>query len=358
MAVAYGLIKQKAHVILLDSEEPKLTASRGNFGLVWVQGKGLGMPRYAEWSLEASQEWPEFSGTLQNQTGIDLSYHKTGGLEFCLGKQELQARRKVLKQMSLESRTGRYESEILNRTKLQDLLPKIELGPQVSGASFCPHDGHVNPLRLLQALHLGFQGEGGRYSSGQMVQRIEPSHGSFGVQTETHHFHCAKVVIACGLGTVELAKNLGMEIPLKPERGQVLITEKTRKVLPCAAVTIRQTDDGRFMLGGSHEDVGYDLDTSHEILKNIAQHGVRVFPCLADLKLIRSWAALRVLTPDKHPIYIESDAYPGAFAVTTHSGITLASLHAKQLPLWILEDEAPPEFEQFHPERFRVPQAA
>ena len=38
-AVAYGLAEQKASVVMLDREDFQLTASRGNFGLVWLQGK-------------------------------------------------------------------------------------------------------------------------------------------------------------------------------------------------------------------------------------------------------------------------------------------------------------------------------
>ena len=54
-AVAYGLVEQKASVVMLDREDFQLTASRGNFGLVWLQGKGYGMPRYAQWSQEATE---------------------------------------------------------------------------------------------------------------------------------------------------------------------------------------------------------------------------------------------------------------------------------------------------------------
>ena len=43
ISLAYGLSKQSAKVLLIDKENPLLTASRGNFGLVWVQSKGEGM---------------------------------------------------------------------------------------------------------------------------------------------------------------------------------------------------------------------------------------------------------------------------------------------------------------------------
>ena len=152
VSLAYGLAKQNADVILLDKEDFQLTASRGNFGLVWVQGKGRGMPRYAEWSIEAADKWPAFAEKLKSETGIDLQYQKTGGLEICLGEEEYQERIRFIEEMRRESRNGIYDCEMLSSKDLQQMLPKIKIGEEVSGASYCSHDGFVNPLNLLKAL--------------------------------------------------------------------------------------------------------------------------------------------------------------------------------------------------------------
>ena len=52
-SLAYGLAKKGVHVNVLDNVKGMYSASRGNFGLVWVQGKGQGMPHYAEWTFRA-----------------------------------------------------------------------------------------------------------------------------------------------------------------------------------------------------------------------------------------------------------------------------------------------------------------
>jgi glycine/D-amino acid oxidase-like deaminating enzyme len=72
-SVAYGVAERGVRVALLDQGGSAPNASRGNFGLAWVQGKGLEMPRYAEWSLEAAQAWPEFATHLREQTGISTA---------------------------------------------------------------------------------------------------------------------------------------------------------------------------------------------------------------------------------------------------------------------------------------------
>ena len=146
VSLAYGMVKKGAKVILIDKVDNRLTASRGNFGLVWFQGKGKGMPRYVEWCIEAIERWPEFAENLETETGFNLNYEKTGGLEICLGEEEHQERVNFIEEMSRASRSGRYDCEMISRKELQGMLPKIKLGKEVSGASFCSHDGCVNPL--------------------------------------------------------------------------------------------------------------------------------------------------------------------------------------------------------------------
>ena len=59
-SIAYGLAKTGDRVVLLDEGDDAFRAARGNFGLVWVQGKGLGNPDYARWTLRAAAAWKAF----------------------------------------------------------------------------------------------------------------------------------------------------------------------------------------------------------------------------------------------------------------------------------------------------------
>jgi len=62
LAIGYGLSRRGFSVLLLDAEDTALRAARGNFGLVWVQGKGAYFPPYADWTcdhLNYGQSWLE-----------------------------------------------------------------------------------------------------------------------------------------------------------------------------------------------------------------------------------------------------------------------------------------------------------
>ncbi|MEC9070057.1 MAG: FAD-dependent oxidoreductase, partial [SAR324 cluster bacterium] len=75
------------------------------------------------------------------------------------------------------------------------------------------------------------------------------------METRTNSFNAEKLVIAGGLMTTKLAKMVGMEVPVIPERGQILVTERTSRVFNYPTAGIRQNFDGSFMLGSSHEAV-------------------------------------------------------------------------------------------------------
>jgi glycine/D-amino acid oxidase-like deaminating enzyme len=115
---------------------------------------------------------------------------------------------------------------------------------------------------------------------------------------------------------------------------------------------MRQTDEGTVMLGDSQEDVGFDITTKVAVLNKIADRNTRIFPALKQASIIRTWAALRVMSPDGFPIYEQSQRYPGAFAATCHSGVTLAGAHALALAPAIMQGALPESLAAFSSARF------
>ena len=353
-AVAFGIAERGARVIVLDEGDRAFRAATGNAGLVWYQGKGRGMQRYQEWTLEAIQAWPDFAENLKELTGIDVSYHKPGGLTFCISEAEYESRRDLVDTIRREAASDSYDCTMLDRKEVQELLPGMKLGDSVVGASYARQDGHVNPLALLTALHTGLKKCGGFYYSGHTVVDIHQHSNRYEVQTGRDTFAAPKLVIAAGNGTGQLARTVGMIIPVRPEKGEILVTERIRPCLPLPCNRIRQTTEGSFLIGASQEDAGFNVQTNTRVIKGMADRARKVFPVLGKLKIIRSWAALRVKTPDKMPVYERSDSSPELFAIALHSGVTLASLHAIELPKWILDGDEPPGFHHFRSRRFDV----
>src|SRR5512141_660813 len=91
-AIGYGLVCAGLGVALVDEGDVAFRASRGNFGLVWVQSKGLGLPQYSNWTQLSARRWPELAALLATDAGADVALEQPGGFHVCLSGRELDAR--------------------------------------------------------------------------------------------------------------------------------------------------------------------------------------------------------------------------------------------------------------------------
>ncbi|MBY0265978.1 MAG: FAD-binding oxidoreductase [Burkholderiales bacterium] len=355
-AVAYGLARLGQRVLVLDEGDIAHRASRGNFGLVWVQSKGFGVPEYQRWTRRSADDWADFSAELLSETGVASGHERPGGVTICLNEEELERRRKRMEQLHLEAGETQFQYEMLNPAELKKLIPAI--GPEVVGASFTPYDGHANPLYTLRALHAALLKHGGRYQPNARVTAVDARPGDFRVSAGGHSYAAPKVVLAAGLGNKELGAMVGLNVPVRPVRGQIIVTERMQPVLPMPTLMIRQTVEGTIMIGESREESGFDDTTSPEIVHTLAQRAVKTFPFLRHARIVRSWGALRVMSTDGLPVYEQSVQFPGAFVCTCHSGVTLAAAHARHYARYVVEGALPAELARFSTGRFNVQAAA
>ena len=326
VATAWGLAREGCKVVVLDEGDRAVRASRGNFALVWVQSKGLGLAPYAGWTIRSSNAWHGFSDLLKQETGLDVSFQRPGGFHLCLSEKELEARANVLKRLHNQPGIVDYKTEILTHDQVKAMLPDI--GPEVVGGSFCPLDGHVNSLRLFRTLHAALNARGVTYRPSHRVDNIMREGGEFRLTTTQGEVRAAKVALAAGNANMRLAPMVGLDCPMKPERGQIVVTERLRPFLNHPVVTLRQTDEGTVMIGDSKEESVDPTGLTIGVSATEAERAVRQFPLLANVNVVRTWSAIRVMTQDGFPIYDESKTHPGAFTVCCHSGVTLAANHA------------------------------
>ncbi|MGO3455583.1 MAG: NAD(P)/FAD-dependent oxidoreductase [Marinomonadaceae bacterium] len=349
-SLGYGLARAGKEVAILDKGDRDFRAARGNFGLLWVQGKGAEFPEYAKWTQFSAQQWPELAQELKEVTGVDVCLQQKGGIHYCLTEQEFMEYEIELKQQANLS-NGQFEFQMLRNKQLLALEPHIS--PTIYGGAYSPNDGHVNPLLLLRALHIGFQRKGGEYCPRHGVNRITPTENGFHLDTDAGQYITNKVILAAGLENKRLAPMIGLAQPLTPQRGQLLITERLPKLLNYPSIYLRQTGEGSIQIGDSHENSGLDDSNTSSVMATLAKRAVDLLPELKHTHIVRGWGALRVMSPDGYPIYDEAPAYPGkAFAFSCHSAVTLAAAHALCLATMLLDGTITSNLNTFSSTRF------
>ena len=352
-SIAYGLRERVGSIAVLDEGDVALRASRGNFGLVWLQSKGHGMGAYSRWTLGSTRLWPRLAAQLQGETGIDVALEQKGGLTPLMGDDEIEARHRWMRALMAQPGVEPYEWRLLDHHQAASLVPG--LGKDVTGAIWTPHDGIVNPLKLLRAFHTAFDRTGVAYLPHHGVETIARTAQAFELATPRGTVRARKVVLASGLRNGALGAQVGLRLPMAPQRGQIIVLERTRRLLETPMVTLRQNDEGSWLVGDSQEDAGYaEHVTTLPVLATLADRAVRTLPALKDVRAVRAWSALRVRAQDGFPVYEQSSSHPGAFIVTCHSGVTLAATHAMKLAPMIAAGALAPELDTFSTRRFHV----
>ncbi|WP_267211542.1 NAD(P)/FAD-dependent oxidoreductase [Chelatococcus asaccharovorans] len=324
-ALAYGFARQGLSVLVLDGEDGDMRAARANFGLVWVQGKGAKAPAYHDLTRQSANLWPSFLQELEGCVETRIDYARPGGLFYCLSDHEYEARDALNKRMHNQAEYS--DTRMVDRRELERMMPAVTFGSEVVGASYCLADGHANPLQLLAALQQAITALGSKLLFRSTVGSIRPEKTGFTVHATSGSFRAPKVVVAAGLATPLLTEPLGFTIPLRSERGQLLVTERLTPILPYPASGLRQTADGTVMIGATKEEAT-DRGVTVASATKLALRATRIIPALSAARLVRQWSGFRVMPPDGSPIYAQSERYPGLFVAACHSGVTLAAAHA------------------------------
>ncbi|MCS6854245.1 MAG: FAD-binding oxidoreductase, partial [Elioraea sp.] len=312
---------------------------------------------YGLWTIASARAWPSFAAALREESGIDVGLRQDGGYTLFLREDDVADRAAAL---ALACRRMPDQSllwDVQERARLARALPGV--GPDVAGGLYCPLDGEVNILRVMRALHVALRRRGVSLLSPWVVERVEPlAGGGFLLRSGNQALEAAKVVLAAGLGNRRLAPWVGLSAPLRPQRGHIMVTARLPRLLPVPTVSVRQTDEGSVLIGESKEEQPEGDGVRPGILAAQARRAIRLFPALANAAVVRSWAGMRVMTPDGLPLYDQSALHPGAFVVACHSGVTLAAIHAGRLAAMIAAGRLGAEVSAFSATRFDVLAAA
>lgn len=222
-----------------------------------------------------------------------------------------------------------FDAEILDPRQVRELVPLA--GDNVYRGIYYRYGGKANPHRTVQAYAWAIRDRGGRVLQHVPVTGFQRGGDRVtGVETERGTFGCDHVVIAAGPQTGRLAAQLDIDIPLRPARAEMIVTEP----LPLMPVTGadgnglygRQTLRGNLAYGGGpHEWITPEESSggprpSSPIAASIARRVVELLPRAAHAKVIRNWAGVVENTPDGRPV-LDNPAPWANLTVATMSGV-------------------------------------
>lgn len=326
--IAYHLSEVQTEGILVLDKEFLLNGTSGSTqGWVWVQSKT------PSWYGELSMFSANLYEYLPRKIG-DIEYNRTGGIDPFFTAEE---RERALRLAESQGQVG-IDMHVLGRDETLTLEPA--LSPEVVGSIHSNVDGTVNPMRLVEQYMRAAKKNGVTYEYANPVVNIEKKQGAFVVTAKTGIFSCKALVLSAGVWTGQLGKMLGINIPVRPVRGQIIITEPLVPLLKHTLSCMRQTSNGEVLIGYTKENAGFDRRTTLDVIEETAKFGSTVVPALAKARIVRAFAGLRVMPQDEFPIIGGVPGIENLYVAALHSGFTLSPLVGTILAELITEGES------------------
>jgi len=228
-STAYHLAQMGQEVLLLEKAALTSGSTWHAAGLVGQLRSSANITQLLGYSIELYDR-------LEEETGLATGWKMNGGLRLACNAE----RWTEVKRQATTAHSFGLDMQLLTPQEAQDLWPLMDIS-DVIGAAFLPTDGQASPSDITQALAKGARAKGAVLKENTPVTQILTEKGVLtGVRTAAGDIACDKLVLCCGQWTRELAKSIGVTVPLVSVEHQYLITEPFD--VPSSLPTLRDPD--------------------------------------------------------------------------------------------------------------------
>ena len=322
-SIAYHLIAAGCKdVLVIERESAQGKGSTGkSMGGVRAQ---FSTPTNIQMSLYSIPFYASFDVRLGHPTG-----YRPQGYLFCATNAEHLAylRTNFEKQVAM----GLKDVRLVNAGEIRKLFPQLR-SDDIVGGSFCPTDGFVDPYSAMIGFMSWASDHGAKLWKNATVSAIQcDSRGIASVETTKGSVATRTVVNAAGPWAVEVARMVGIDLPVKPLRRMLVPTEPFDGFPHSAPMIIDMSNGFHFRPEGlgfllawndPEETPGYKTDFDPGFIEKILTRAADRVPVFENLAVNpkRAWAGLYEMTPDHHPILGAVPEVPGFYLANGFSG--------------------------------------
>lgn len=372
-AIAYYAAKLGLSVTVMERGELAGGTSSRCDGNILAIDKDPGFD--SQMSLKSQQLVHELSKELE----LPFEYRAPGSILVCETEEEMEA----AGQWVAKQKEAGLPFRMLDREDIRQESPFF--ADDLLGGLECATDSTVNPYLLTYSLFEGAKKHGAQLSVKTEVTGIkrDPITQSFRIQTNRGEVAAKKVVNAAGVWAPVIGKMVGIDIPIQPRKGHIIVASRQvpvglRKVMEFGyllskfgrkrkvdeetekygvALVFEPTESQNFLIGSSRQFVGFHTKVDMEVVRCMARRAIRFYPKMGDFNLIRTYAGLRPWTRDHLPVISRVEEVPGFYIAAGHEGdgISLAAITGKLVSELLLEQtHTTIPLEPLRYDRFRI----
>jgi len=358
LSIADALARHGIRLAVLDRRELGREASWAGAGLIPPESANPSRQPLVALRSWSTRLYPGWSALLEDETGIDVGYRRTGGVDVAWTD---------LQEQELLAKAGRWRAEGIAYERLSPRdYERVEpaLNPELKAVYYLPDRAQVRSPWLLRALMTAVFRREGRLMPWQGVQAFKVRDGRVTtVQTTSGDLACDTVVVAAGAWSGSLLESIGVHVPTPPLKGQIVLLRGTRslirRVVELGKNYVVPRDDGRVLVGATEEDVGFDAIPTWQSARDLLDFALRVCPVLRQAEVDATWAGLRPGSIDSKPYIGRAPGFQNVIVATGHNraGLQLAPATAELVTDLLLGRSPRIDLGPFQPGREPEPMA-
>jgi glycine oxidase len=331
LSLAYELAGQNVRVRIVDRAQPGSEASWAAAGILPPCKFRMRAPPL-EWlrgfSAQLHSEW---HSRLLEETGIDNGYRKSGGIYLAESNDASGELLQTCERWRREGLTTKW-LHAADLGKMEPALAGAYDRSKLAGAAFVAEETKIRSPRHNQALIAACAKRGVEMTSGIEAYDFETQGSKVtAVKTNVGNLQADRIVLATGTWSQPLAARLGLRMPVKPIRGQIVLLQAGKPILDkiinsSSKRYLLPRDDGRIMVGSTLEDVGFDRRNTAVAIADLLKFAVDLVPDLKNAEIERCWTGFRPASVDTLPYLGRTPKFDNMFIATGHyrAGLYLA----------------------------------
>lgn len=364
-SIFYHLAKNKIDVILLEKNSVASGTSGACEGMIFLQTKKPGI------HLEMAIKSAEIFKNLEEELDYNIEYISNGSMVIIPNKIQYDTMIKFVR----EQNESGLHVKLLNKKEARNKQPA--LSETIAGSTFCSTDARVNPILLA----FGFAEAAQRYSNASLFSHTKvmginrKGKCIEEVLTDKGKIKTSLVINAAGIYAPQIASMVNVSIPIKPRKGQILVTEETPDIIRgilCTSdyifckyhsrikksnhsgLTVEPTSSGNYLIGATREFVGFNSKVTLDGVQGIARSLVSLIPGFKNVSVIRCFAGLRPFTEDGLPILGRVEGIDGFIMAAGHEGdgIALSPITGKLISELVIKGRSTIPLDSFNLSRF------
>jgi sarcosine oxidase subunit beta len=352
-AIVYNLVKSGLKAMLF---EKKYLAS----GATGRCGGGIRQQWSTEENIRLAMGSVKIFEGLEKELGYAIEYKQGGYLILAHDENEIK---QFKKNVRLQKKLG-LNVDFLQANEINDIVPILDVeNIGAIGATWCQTDGHADPAKTTFAYAREAERLGASINTYTEVTGIKIKGKSKYIITTKGKVETEVLVNAAGSHSTEIAKMVGVELPIKPYRHEILATEPLEPVFTPMIISFhdnvyfRQTERGEIVggWGDPNEPSSYNIESSLHFLKHFCHMLTKYVPAFKHLNVVRQWAGLYDVTPDARPILGQVDEIENFIQVNGFSGhgFMVAPMTAKLITELIVSGKTSLPIDSLNLRRFR-----